>query len=129
MSFDEVEERLKEWAFYFRDKHTLSTCGSAERLYKPHSDDYSIEGWGDPPPVPKAPMKRSIRRAIEVNEALVKIPVLNRWAITYGYAYPYLPRFVILRCMKRHARARMTWREFLDAVELGKVRIWKVLGE
>jgi len=129
LCLEEVDDRLKEWAVYFRNRTKLSTCGSAERLYKPHSDDYAVEGWGDPPPVPKSPQRRSLLRAIEVNEALVKIPLLNRWALTYGYAYGHLPRFIVLRAMKRHTRKRLTWKEFLDSVDIGKVRIWRVLNE
>ena len=129
MLLEEVDDRLKEWAHYFRDRARLSTCGSAERLYRPHSDDYAVEGWGDPPAVPKAPQKRNLLRAIEVNEALVKIPVVNRWALTYGFAYGHLPRFVLLRGMKRRTRRRMSWKEFLEAVDIGKVRVWRVLSE
>ena len=127
MHLEEIDDRLKEWAVYFRDRSRLTTCGSAERLYKPHSDDYAIEGWGDLPPTPKAPQKRSLLRAIEVNDALVQIPLVNRWALTYGYAYAHLPRFLVLRAMKRRTSRRMNWREFLDSVDIGRVRIWRVL--
>jgi len=129
VSIDEIDDRLKEWAFYFRDRRRLSSCGSAERLYRPHSEDYANEGWGDPPASPKAPQRRSILRAIQVNDALVQLPLVNRWALTYGFAYAHLPRFIVLRCMKKYAKKKLTWQEFLDAVELGKVRLWRVMSD
>lgn len=131
---EEVDERLKEWAAFFRDRASRSTLGSAESRYKPHSDDYAAEGWGDPEAVPvPAPRPRNwVLRAQEVQDVmttLAKSPEGRRyaWVLTYAYAYPYLPRFVVLRCIKKFTGQRLTWATYLDVLDIGRLKVSAML--
>ncbi len=63
-------------------------------------------------------------RAIETNDLGMKLPVVQRWCVTYAFAYPGLPKFVVLRCVKRFTGRQMTWQVFLDQVDMGRMRVW-----
>lgn len=124
----EVDERLREWADYFRDRASYSKLGSAESRYKRFSGDPDTEEWGDPALALKAPKQRDwILRAIETNDALVKLPKVNRWAITYAFAYPGLPRAIMLRCLRKFSGHRLSWAQFLEQVDIGRMRLHMLL--
>ena len=42
--FAEIEERLREWGTFFRDRHRWGRTGSIEGLYEPHSKDFVDAG-------------------------------------------------------------------------------------
>ena len=123
---EECDERLKEWASFFKDRRRWLRCGSAEGRFRRFAGDPDPEGWGEPEIAPTAPQRPRdwVLRAIETNEVIMKLPIVQRWAITYAYAYPNLPRFVVLRCMKKFTKRSLNWREFLDQADLGRMRVW-----
>lgn len=55
---------------------------------------------------------------------VMRLPLLQRWCVTYAYAYPGLPKFVVLRCLKKYTGERVNWKVFLDQVDMGRIRIW-----
>lgn len=127
----EVDERLREWAAYHRDRHRWLRCGSAEGRYKRIAGEDDGEGWGDPESAPTVTVARPrdwILRAIETNVAIMGLQLVQRWAITYAYAYPGLPRFVVLRAIKKFTKRRLSWREYLDQVDIGRIRVWSTMA-
>lgn len=133
---EEVDERLKEWGAYFKDRASKSQLGSAESRYKPHSDDYAAEGWGDPEATPAPPPRPRnwVLRAQEVQDVITGLAKSVEgkryaWVLTYAYAYPYLPRFVVLRCIKKFTGSRITWSAYLDMIEIGRYRVHALLAK
>lgn len=127
---EEADQRLREWADYFRDRRRWLRCGSAEGRYKRFAGDPDPEGWGEPESAPRAPERPRdwVLRAIETNGVIVSLPRVQRWAVTYAYAYPNLPRFVVLRAMKKYAKRHLTWREYLDQADLARMKVWAHLA-
>ena len=128
-SCEELDERLKEWAAYFKDRRRYSAIGSAEKKFQPHSEDYAKEGWGDPTPPPATPARPRnwVLRAIETNDAIMQLEPVQKWSITYAFAYPGLPRFVVLRVIKKFTGRRLTWNQYLEVVDIARMRVWTFL--
>jgi hypothetical protein len=126
---DEIDERLREWAHFFRDRQRLETCRSAERHYKAHSDDFAAEGWGDMETAPRTQPARSygLQRALQTDDEIRKLDVKYRWALTFGFCYPSLPRFVVLRLMKKWTGAKVTWNQYLESVDIARFRLYAAL--
>lgn len=127
---EECDQRLREWADYHRDRRRYLRCGSAEGRFKPHSEDFAAEGWGDPESAPNRVVARPrdwILRAIETNQAIMQLQLVQRWALSYAYAYPNLPRFVVLRAMRKFTKRHLTWQQYLDQVDIGRLRLWALL--
>jgi hypothetical protein len=122
---DVTDEFLREWAHFFRDHKFREHCRSIEHRYKPHSDDYALEGWGDDEAAPsvKPGASYSLRRALTTHEAIRKLDRIYAWSITYAYCYPHLPRFVVLRCMKKYTGRRLNWKAYLDVLDIGRCRL------
>ena len=121
----DTDERLREWAWVFRDRHRLNRCLSLESRFRATSADFQVEGWGD---MESAPSVRpgasySILRAIETQDAIMELDRVYRWAITYAYCYPGLPRFVVLRCMKKWTGRRLNWKAFTEALDVARFRL------
>jgi hypothetical protein len=70
---------------------------------------------------------KSILRAIETNGAIMQLQLVQRWALTYAYAYPGLPKFVVLRALKKFTQRRLSWQQYLDQVDIGRLRVWAEL--
>jgi hypothetical protein len=120
----EMEDRLWAWARFFRDRHTLGKCGSAEGNYRLSSEDSEKEGWGTPAPPQIVPARSaSVLEAIQTNEEIMKLPAVQKWSITYHYCYPSLPRFVVLKCMRKFSGERLTWLKFQEQVDLARIRL------
>jgi hypothetical protein len=125
---EELDERLREWGAYFKDRRKYSPIGSAEKKFQPHSEDYAKEGWGDPvPPQPQIRQRDWVLRAIKTNEAIMQLEPVHKWSITYAFAYPGLPRFIVLRVIKKFTGRRLTWNQYLDAVDIARMRVWTLL--
>lgn len=123
-----MDELLKEWAYFFRDRKRLEQCRSIEHRYKPHSDDFAAEGWGDMETAPQATGRSySLLRALQTNDALMKLNKIQKWALTYHYAYPHLPRGMVLRCMKKWVGRHINWRTFQEQVELGRFKVFVLI--
>ena len=122
---DEVDERLREWAHYFRDIKSAGHCRSIEHRFRATSDDFAAEGWGDEESAPRALPARSysLRSALQTHDAIQQLDRIYKWALTYGYCYPGLPKFVVLRCMKRYANRRLNWRGYLEVLDIGRMRV------
>lgn len=120
-----TDELLREWAHYFRDLRKLGHCRSIEHRYKPHSDDYAAEGWGDMEAAPRTSPARSysLRSALSTHEAIQQLDRVYKWALTYSYCYPGLPKFVVLRCMKKYTGRRLNWKAFLETLDIGRMRL------
>lgn len=122
----ELDERLREWADYFRDYRGPGVrCLSIESRYKRHSEDLGDEVSEEVRETPKRPKAPGwVLKAIETHEAIAQLDKQYKWALTYAYCYPSLPRFVVLRLMKKYTGRQLAWRRFLDLVDIGRIRVW-----
>lgn len=127
-------ERMCEWGAYFRDRRRWETCKSLESKFQPGSDDYVREGWGEPekPPAPPPRARDWVLRAMAVQDAMTALSKADGgrkyvWALTYAYAYPSLPKFVVLRLMKKYTGRRLAWNAFRDLVDIGRIRVWSLI--
>ena len=122
----DVEERLKEWARHFKDRRRLERCRSIEHRYIRMPGD---DGWGDEDAAPTSPSPSvNVLRAIQTNDAIKKLPKVQAWSITYAYCYPGLPRGMVLRCMKKWVGQPVTWKVFVEQVEIGRYRVAAILA-
>lgn len=132
----EIEERLRLWGSYYRDRHKWNKTLSIEGFFQPGSDDYIREGWGDPEKTPSPPPKRRnwILDAHQTQDALTTLSRTDGgrilvWAITYHYAYPFLAKGLVLRVMRKYnGGQRMNWRSFELCVERGIYRVAALLA-
>jgi hypothetical protein len=124
IDMSEVDELLKEWAFFFRDRKRMEHCRSIEHRFQPHSEDYAKEGWGDMESSPKAKGTYQLLRALQTHEALMKLPKIQKWALTYAYCYPGLARGLVLRVMKKWVGQRVTWRVYQEQIDIGRFRVY-----
>ena len=120
-----VDERLWEWGRYFRDRGRLETCGSAEKYFRAHSEDFAAEGWGEQEKAaPVKPAKPgAVLEAIRTNEVVMGLVPVQKWGVTYWYCYPGSPRFVVLRGVKRFTGHRLNWQRYLEQVEIARLRV------
>ena len=128
VDLSEIDELLREWAYFFRDRRRLESCRSIEHRFKAHSDDFASEGWGDveaPPPEKKRIY--ILARAIQTHEALMQLPKMQKWALTYAYCYPTLPRGLVLRVMRKWVGKSVSWKVYLEQVEVGRFRVYACL--
>ena len=125
VDFSEIEELLREWGFIFRDRRRFESCRSMEHRFKPHSDDFAKEGWGvmEKPPT-ESRKKASLLRAEVTNDVVMNLPKVQKWGLTYFYCYPGLPRGLVLRCMRKWVGRPVTWRIYLEQIEIGRFRVW-----
>lgn len=126
----ELDERLWEWGHFFRDRKHLEHCRSIEHRFRAASEDFGPDGWGDMDAAPRSQPAKSYRllRAIETHEAIQTQERPYKWAITYAYCYPSLPKFVVLRSMKKYTGRRLAWAAFLDLLDIGRVRVYTTIG-
>lgn len=119
-----TDELLREWAHFFRDRRKFEHCRSIEHRFRATSDDFGPSGWGDNE---AAPAQRgpswSLLRAFSTQDLLDRIPLESRWAITFAYCYPNLPRTIVLRLMKKWAKRRLNWKSYLDILDIGRMRV------
>ena len=122
---EETDELLREWAHFFRDLKRLEHCRSIEHRFRARSEDYAAEGWGDAEAAPRALPARSysLRSALKTHDAINQLERLYKWALTYGYCYPGLPKFVVLRCMKKYTGRRLNWAGYMDTLDIGRIRV------
>jgi hypothetical protein len=119
---DSTDELLWEWGAYFRDRRQFERCRSIESRFNAYDPEVRDEGWGEPgPPLLRPPM--NVRRVLKTHDAVQQLPVVNKWALTYGYAYPYLPKFVVLRAMRKYTGRRLAWQAFMDALDVARFRV------
>jgi hypothetical protein len=122
---DSTDERLREWAHFYRDRRNFGHCRSIEHRFRATSDDFAAEGWGDAESAPSARPARSysVLRAGQTQDAIQELDRIYRWALTYGYCYSHLPRFVVLRCMRKYTGRRLNWQAYLELLDIARFRI------
>lgn len=121
---DELDERLKEWARFFKDRHRYSRCASIEGRFNAHAPGSWDEGWGDPGP-PQAPLPEIVvPRVLKTHACIQGLHKPGKWAITLGYCYPGLQRWLVIKIMKKYSGRRFTWNQYLDELEVARVRVW-----
>lgn len=128
---NDIDDRLWEWASFFRDRRRLERCKSIESRYRPHSEDFAIEGWGDVDAAPSVAPKRNfvLLRALETHEVIQTLDKKYKWALTYGYCYPNLPRHLTLRLMKKYAQAYLSWAKYMELMNIGRIRVYALLAK
>ena len=124
VDFNEIEDLLREWAFYFRDRRRLESCRSIEHRFKPHSDDFAKEGWGEQETPPEKKRSYIQARALKTHEALMQLPKMQKWALTYAYCYPTLPRGMVLRVMRKWVGKSVSWKVYVEQIEVGRFRLY-----
>ena len=117
-----VDERLKAWARYFKDRHHYQSCGSLEKFFRATSEVCEAEGWGEPS-VPRAEAPLDLRSVLQTHDGIHTLSQSQRWAITYGYCYPGLERWRVLKLMRKYTGRRFTWNEYLGEIEIGRFRV------
>ena len=117
-----IESRLIEWARYMKDRPRYSTCQSLEGRFVVTQDERDKNGWGDVAPPEYAPPV-NVRRALQTHAAIGLLPKSQKWALTYGYCYPSLDRWRVLKLMRKYSGRRFTWTAYLTEIEIGKVRV------
>ena len=127
---ESTDELLREWAHFFRDRKAFERCRSIEHRFRATSDDFAAEGWGDEEAAPSVRPARSysVLRASQTQDAIQELDRIYRWALTYGYCYPHLPRFVVLRCMRKFTGRRLNWQGFLGTLDVARFRLHTTIG-
>lgn len=129
----ELEDRLIEWARCFRDRRSFTRCASMERLYNRNMPGAWDGGWGDPGAPERALPPILVPRAVQTNEAIVGLggdstAKVYKWSITYHYCFPGLERSTILKGIRRMTGRRLNWRQFGEALDIARVRVWTTLN-
>ena len=130
LHLSDVDERLREWGYFFRDHKFREHCRSIEHRFRAQSEDFAREGWGDDEAAPSVSVARSysLRQALDTHEAIQQLDRIYKWALTYGYCYPSLPKFVVLRCMKKFTGRRLSWAGFGDLLDIGRMRVYTTIS-
>jgi hypothetical protein len=126
----DTDQRLREWGWFYRDRKSLNHCRSIEHRFRATSEDAAVEGWGDMDAAPSVNPGRSysVLRANQTHDAILELDRIYRWALTYAYCYPSLPRFIVLRCMRKFTGRRLNWRSYTEALEIGRFRLYTTIG-
>ena len=130
MDFELIDSRLRGWAAYFRSRMVFGRCGSAEGNYRRVHEDFAAEGWSAPPGVRVAVSGFRdgwVRDALEVEDEVRLLPLVQRWALTYAYVHAGMPRQAVLRRMRRMTGRRLGWNAFIEQVDIGRARVWRGL--
>lgn len=117
-----VDQRLHEWSRYFKDRAKYSACKSIESRFQASSDDFAVEGWGEPS-TPRFAPPVDVRSALETHSAVSDLPKSQKWAVTFWYCYPDLERWRVLKAMRKYTGRRFTWKDFTGEIEIGRVRV------
>jgi hypothetical protein len=124
----ELDERLEEWARYFKDRHHYSRCASIEGRFNPHAPGSWDSGWGDPGAPSAIRPEVKLSRVLQTHACVMGLPKPDyKWAITYAYCYPHLEKWLVLKCLKKYTGRRSTWNQYLELLEIGRMRIWGAL--
>ena len=114
---EEARNRLREWAYYFRDRPIKGKAGSAEGNWR------SPQVWEAQKPKPVV----SLLRAIETQGYLQQLPKPNFRALTFRYCWPWLPVGIPLRHLTRRVGYRVNLRTYEELVTIGEYRLASLL--
>lgn len=124
VNLSEIDELLREWGYFFRDRRRLERCRSMEHKFRPHSEDFAKEGWGDMEASNDRRPAYLLSRALKTHEALMKLPKIQKWAITYYYCYPGLPKGMVLRVLRKWVGRPVTWKLYVENVDIGRFKVY-----
>lgn len=65
----------------------------------------------------------SLLRALQTHDAIQELDKQYKWALTYGFAYPSLPKFLVIRLMKKYTGRRLNWQSYLELLDIGRMRV------
>jgi hypothetical protein len=124
-----ADEKLREWAHFFRDRRKFERCRSIEHRFRADSEDFGPNGWGDneAAPVKRPDASWSLPAALLTHELLDELPKLQKWIVTYHYCYPYLPRAMVLRAIRKWAGRRLNWKAFEEQLDIARCRIYTAI--
>src|SRR5690242_2826055 len=121
----ELEDRLIEWARFFKDRHKYMQCGSLESNFTAYRNlpGARDEGWDSPGAPERVLPAVVVPRAIQTNDAIVALPErVYRWVITYHYCFPGLERWRILKAIRKYSGRRLNWKEYGEALDIARIR-------
>lgn len=124
--FQDIDELLREWGFFFRDIRRREACRSIEHRYRRTAEEGDPEGWGMPAPVQQY-KTYILRRAETTHEAIQQLDKKYKWALTYAFCYPFLKEAVVLRLMKKYTGHRLNRRQYEDMLLVARSRVWTLL--
>lgn len=126
---EELDERLNEWARHFKDRKRFERAKSLEGRFVAASPGSWDEGWGsqDEIPVQRYAPPVDLRRALLTHAAVMELDRCQRWAVTYGYCYPHLERWQVLKFVKKYTGQRLSWKTYLEVLDTARLRVWSRL--
>ena len=111
---EEARRRLREWAYFFRDRATKNRTWSAEGAWR------SPQCWEAEKPRPAY----DLRSAVATLQILkTQIPKPNFRALTWRYCYPFLPLGIPLRSLSRRLGHRVNLKEYEELILFGEYRL------
>ncbi len=117
LDLEEARDRLREWAFYFRDVRRKGKAGSAEGNWR------SPQVWETPKPRPAF----DLRRALHTWELIRALPSPGYRVLTARYCYPFVPIHLTLRLLSRRVHPfthkRITLKEYEELVAIAEHRL------
>lgn len=120
----ELDERLREWSSYFKDRHRFNRCKSIEGRFNPFAPGSWDSGWGDPGAPQTILPEVKLPRVLQTHACVQSLQKPYKWAITYAYCYPSLERWMTLKLMKKYTGRRFSWKVYLETVDLARMRVW-----
>jgi hypothetical protein len=123
---DELDERLKAWARYFKDRHKYERCKSLEGHFEAASPGSWDEGWGSQDEIPPQPVAPALdlHSVLATHAAVMELDKQHKWAVTYGYCYPGMERWRVLKFIRKYTGHRLTWKEYLETLDIARIRVW-----
>lgn len=118
VDLDEARERLREWAYFFRDRARKGRAFSAEGNWR------SPQVWDPPKPRPAHDPKR----ASATWGLLREIPVPQYRALTFRYCWPWLPIAIPIRHLSRRLDYRVNQKDYEHLVLLGEYAVAAALS-
>lgn len=124
---EELDERLREWARYFKDRRRYERCASIEGRFNPFAPGAWDEGWGDPGPPARVHTEVRLKRVLETHEAIQAQERAYKWSITYAYCYPHLEKWQVLKFLRKYTGRRFSWASYLETLDIARIRVWSSL--
>jgi hypothetical protein len=125
---EELDERLREWARYFKDRRRYTRCQSIEGRFNPFAPGSWDAGWGDPGAPQGVLPAIVLPRVLRTHACVMGLPERSqRWAVTLRYCYPGLERFQILKIIRKYSGKRQSWKRHEEDLDIARMRVWACL--
>lgn len=120
-----VDERLRAWSRYFKDRRTYSRCHSIEGRFDAFAKGCWDEGWGSQDEIPPAsvPPILDLPSVLQTHAAVGLLVRPQKWSVTLNYCYPTLSRWQVLKIMKKYTGRRFSWRSYLNELDIARLRV------